>query len=176
MRLRGIYLFFGAALVALALTGCSWEPQEPPVAPPAERVFLMYDNITDPYFNDDVREAGKAVGEGALSSGDRVVVFHRNYHVTDVGSRSVVYELVADSSQPERFRREMLKVYDQGVNAELSTGVIAGVVGDIRRALPAPHYALAFGSHGKGWIPKSNTTPISRRGGVPDGIDRKSVV
>ncbi len=63
----------------------------------------------------------------------------------------------------------MLKVYASGVNAALSTEVMAAVVGDIRTTIPADHYGFAFGSHGKGWVHKSNPVQISRgvAGGQP---------
>jgi hypothetical protein len=124
----------------------------------------MYDNIGS-WFDDDVAEAGAAVAGGALGKGERVVVFHRNYRMADqAGARSVVYELVKDTSRPEGFRRQMIKVYDPGVNAVLTAGIMNNVVGDIRAAIPAPRWGLAFGSHGLGWIPKSMTVPISRAG------------
>ncbi len=128
----------------------------------------MYDNIGNRDFGSDVEEAGRAVANGALDPGERVVVLHRSYRVEGYdGARSVIYELVKDSSQSEGFRRKMLRVYDPGVNAALSPEVIAAVVGDIRRAVPAPHYGFAFGSHGSGWIPGSNDVPFSRAGGSP---------
>ena len=154
------------AVATLLLAGCSWEPLPPPDAPPAERVFLMYDNIGS-WFDDDVAEAGAAIAAGMLESGDRVVVFHRRYRVEgQTGNRSVIYELVRDASQSNGYRKEMLRVYDSGVNASLSPGVIASVVGDIRNAVPAPHYGLAFGSHGKGWVPKVN--PVGLRSGISE--------
>ncbi len=160
-----------AVLVSvLLLAGCSSEPLPPPVPPSAKRVLLMYDNIDNPggYFTRNVRDAGKAVAAGALDPGERVVVFHRGYNAEGyTGARSVVYELVKDASQPEGFRREMLKVYDSGVNDDLSTEVIAAVVDDIRTAVPAPHYGFAFGSHGMGWIPKTDVPIPSRAGKAP---------
>jgi hypothetical protein len=166
MTVRNLFI----VLAALTLAGCSWDPVPPPEPVPAERVLLMYDNIGD-WFYDDVKEAGRAVSDGAIEANERVVVFHRNYRVPELASnRSVIYELVKDSSQPEGFRREMLKVYDSGVNAALSKEVIESVVGDIRGAIPAQHYGLAFGSHGMGWVPASYTGRIMRGGGVHDGV------
>ena len=150
----------------LLATGCSWDPVEPPQPPPARRVLLMYDNIGD-WFEKDVREAGAAVATGVLGPEERVVVFHRGFRSEDyTGTRSVIYELVKDASQLGGFRREMLRVYDSGVNADLSPEILTAVVGDIRRAVPAPHYGFAFGSHGKGWIPKDN--PAMLRSSVSD--------
>jgi hypothetical protein len=159
--------FLTAALAAvLLLQGCETEKPLPPPEPvPAERVFLMYDNIGS-WFYDDVEEAGEAVAAGALGPDERVVVFHRNYSVEgEDGRRSVIYELVRDTRQEDGYRKEMMKVYPSGVNASLSTEVIAAVVGDIRAAIPADHYGLAFGSHGMGWVPASSTVTISRKGG-----------
>ena len=169
MRLRGRYRAFGILAVTLLLTGCGWEPVPPPEAPRAERVLLMYDNINDgDYFNKNVIAAGKAVAKGALDQDERVVVFDRNYRVEGYdGVRSVTYELVKDASQADGFRRQILRVYDSGENADLSPEVIAAVVGDIRRAVPASSYGFAFGSHGMGWIPKSSTVNYSRAGKAP---------
>ena len=155
--------------MALLLAGCNKEPLEPPAPVPAERVLLMYDNIENDngvWFARNVTAAGKAVAEGALDPAERVVVFDRRYRVDgQTGNRSVVYELVKDSSQPQGYRLEMLRVYGQGENDDLSPEVIAAVVGDIRRAVPADHYGFAFGSHGKGWVSKLNPVNIMRKGG-----------
>jgi hypothetical protein len=126
----------------------------------------MYDNIGYPYFDRNVEAAGEAVAGGALGAEERVVVFHRSYReVPDVtGARSVIYELVKDSSREEGFRRELLRVYEPGENALLSKETVANVAGDIRTAIPGNHYGLAFGSHGRGWIPKSYTGSFSRSG------------
>ena len=152
------------------LAGCDRGQIPPPEPPPAERVFVMYDNIDNDYrkpFTTNVDAAGRAVASGALGADERVVVFHRGVQIEGyTGARSVIYELVKDASQGAGFRREMLRVYGQNENADLSPGVIAAVVGDIRGAVPASHYGLAFGSHGKGWIPKSSTVTVSRAGKV----------
>ncbi len=164
--MRSVYYNFLPAIVAvLLLSGCSDEKPIPPPGPvPAERVFLMYDNIGS-WFNGDVMEAGEAVAEGALGDDERVVVFHRNYRLEDqTGSRSVIYELVKDTRQDDGYRKEIMKVYAAGVNAVLSAEVMAAVVGDIRAAIPADHYGFAFGSHGMGWVPASSTVQISRKG------------
>ncbi len=166
-----------AALTLLILAGCGWEPVPPPEAPPAERVLLMYDNIDNSnglYFDQNVTAAGKAVANSALDPGERVVVFDRNFRMDSYGgARSVIYELVKDASQREGFRREVLKVYNQNENADLSTGVIAAVVGDIRRAVPAPRYGFAFGSHGMGWIPRSSSATVSRAGKAPVAVSQR---
>ncbi len=101
---------------ALLSAGCGWEPIPPPEPPPSERVFIMYDNIGSSDFGNDVAEAGKAVANGALDPGERVIVLHRSYRVDGYeGARSVVYEVVKDASQAGfsagniegvRFRRE----------------------------------------------------------------------
>jgi hypothetical protein len=131
----------------------------------------MYDNIGNP-FEQNVRAAGEAIAQGALDTDERVIVFHRGYGIPDVeGIRSVVYELVKDSSQPNGFRREILKVYDSGVNTSFLPEVLERVVGDIRRAVPANHYGFAFGSHGFGWLPK-DSPPYSRTGVSADGSEQ----
>lgn len=161
MRIKNI-LIFAAALLA----GCSWDIESPPERVPAERVFLMYDNIGS-WFNGDVTEAGMAVAAGAIGPRDRVVVFHRDFRPSPGDVRtSYVYELVKDGSAAGGFRREILKRYNQGENVSLSKEVIASVVNDIRVAVPAEHYGLAFGSHGMGWLPKS-VNSISRAGDTP---------
>ncbi len=167
MKLRGLlYGAFGLFVATMLLAGCDRKPVPPPEPPRAQRVLLMYDNINNNsglWFEQNVMAAGKAVGKNALDPGERVVVFDRSYRVEGhSGARSVIYELVKDASQANGFRREMLRVYESGVNADLSPEVIAAVVGDVRRRIPAPHYGFAFGSHGKGWIPKSSTVTVSR--------------
>jgi hypothetical protein len=167
MRISALKYLIGA-VAAIVATGCSWDPLEPPGAVPAERVFLMYDNINGDSsrpFSGNVEAAGAAVAAGALGPEERVVVFQRRYYSSSEGEmRSVIYELVKDSSQSGGFRREMLKIYGAGVNDALTREVMEAVVADIRTAVPAAHYGFAFGSHGKGWIPKSSRVPISRSG------------
>ncbi len=173
MKQRGLYSKFGLFVATMLLAGCGWDPILPPEPPRAERVLLMYDNIEntdrgESYYERNVRAAGKAVAEGALDPDERVVVFDRSYRVEGLsGARSVLYELVKDASQTAGFRREMLRVYDSGVNADLSPEIIAAVVGEVRSAVPARHYGFAFGSHGMGWIPKSSNVVYSRAGKAP---------
>jgi hypothetical protein len=152
--------FLTAALAAvLLLSGCGEEkPITPPGPGPAERVLLMYDNIGS-WFDDDVDEAGEAVAAGALDNDERVIVYER------MSSGNVVYELVRDDKVSMGFNKKELKKYAQGENSSLDRETIARVVGDIRTAIPADHYGLAFGSHGMGWVPASSTVQISRRGG-----------
>lgn len=159
---------FQFSVLLLLLTGCGKEPVDPPVAPPAERVLLMYDNIGGA-FTGNVNAAGAAVAAGALDTGERVVVFHRDYRV-EAGYRSVVYELVKDASQGNGFRREILKEYASGENETLSKETIAAVTGYVRNHelfRSAARWGLAFGSHGKGWIPKVNQANL-RRSAVSD--------
>ncbi len=131
----------------------------------------MYDNIENidrrgnSYFAKNVHAAGKAVAQEVLDPDERVVVFDRNFKAEGyTGARSVVYEIVKDASQTDGFRLEILRVYESGENANLSTEVMAAVVGDIRRVVPAPHYGLAFGSHGKGWLQRAYSGNVSRSG------------
>lgn len=144
-------------VAAAALAGCTWDTLEPPEPVPAERVLLMYDNLGD-WFDADVVEAGKAVAAGALDGAERVVVYDR------IGSGDEIYELVRDGSA--NYKKETLKKYATGENSSLDSETIARIVGDVRTLLPADHYGFAFGSHGLGWIPKSNKVPISRYSGV----------
>jgi hypothetical protein len=157
---------------AVSLTGCIPHDQPDPPVIKASRVFLMYDNIDNAYdnpFTENVNAAGEAVAEGALDPDERVVVFHRNYRVPGETPlyRSVIYELVKDALG-EGFNKRMWKIYAEGENASLDTETIAAVVGDVRSLIPADHYGFAFGSHGRGWIPKSNTVRIARQRGGGD--------
>jgi hypothetical protein len=157
-----------AAAVLPLFVGCEqWEPIPPPEPVPAERVFLMYDNINDDNhrpFTLNVNAAGRAVGEGALDADERVVVYER------MSSGNVVYELVRDSSNPGGFDKKERKKYVPGVHSSLDTETIAAVVGDVRALFPEnPDWGFSFGSHGMGWIPKSNSVTISRREGVHFG-------
>lgn len=118
----------------------------------------MYDNIGDPYFSTNVDAAGKAVAAGALDRDEKVVVYHR------MSSGNAIYELVKDASAQKGFSKEELKKYAYGENAQLSKETMAAVVGDIRALYPdASEWGLAFGSHGRGWIPKSSTVSVARK-------------
>jgi hypothetical protein len=151
-------------LSSVLLVGCPKPTPPPPPPVPAERVLLMYDNIGSD-FADDVKEAGAAVADGALGKEERVVVFHRKYSIPErAETASVVYELVADKTAEEGFSRKMLKQYGPNENDDLSPEVIASVVGDARRLVPADHYGLAFGSHGKGWMPSIYGNQVMRYG------------
>jgi hypothetical protein len=124
----------------------------------------MYDNINDDGqrpFSGNVNAAGKAVAAGALDPDERVIVYER------MSTGNVVYELVKDSSADRGFSRKERKKYAPGENSKLDAQTIAGVVGDIRTLFPeGPDWGFAFGSHGLGWIPKSNTVTISRKSGA----------
>lgn len=153
--IKGRYLCVSAAIVLL-LAGCQWEPLEPPPPAPVERVFFMYDNIDPVNFDADMVEAGKAVAGGALDPAERVVVYAR------MGSGNVIYELVKDSSVARGYSMRILKKYAAGENSSLDTETIARIVGDVRAFFPdATQWGFAFGSHGKGWIPKVN--PVGLR-------------
>jgi hypothetical protein len=126
----------------------------------------MYDNIGSPYFGDDVAEAAQAVASGALRDGQRVVAYHRNYSDAETGEvRNTIYELVRDDSAEGGVARRVLMRYAVGENSSLNGENLNRVVGDARELVPADHYGFAFGSHGLGWVPKSNTYTPTRRGG-----------
>lgn len=162
------YLF--SALLLATLVGCIKDRDpEPDVRPvdPNPKVFLMYDNIGG-WFAGDVAEAAEAVAEGALAKqNQRVIVFQRS------ASGSSIFELVRDKKAAGGYSRKIVKEYPVGENNDLSVETIRNVVSAVRAYAPAPHYGLAFGSHGLGWIPKSiwGTVPISRRaaGAQPSG-------
>ena len=145
--------------------GCSdWEPIDPPKPVPAERGFFMYDNIGSP-FAGNVAAAGRAVAAGALDPGERVIVYHR------MSSGNVIYELVRSTSLREGFEKMERKKYAPGENSSLDAATMARVVGDVRALFPEdPDWGFAFGSHGLGWIPKTNTVPISRRRDASGGV------
>ncbi len=146
MRLRGIYI-----LAAALLAGCDrWEPLPPPQPVPAEKVFLMYDNIGSYYFGNDVNEAGRAIAADALDPGERVVIYER------LPSGNVISEIVKNSSIPGGFARMERVKYAPGENSSLDAATIARVVGDVRALFPEnPDWGFAFGSHGSGWLPKT---------------------
>jgi hypothetical protein len=155
---------------ALLLSGCSWEVLPPPVPVPADKVFIMYDNINaddSRPFTGNVDAAGRAVALGALDSDERVVVFER------MQSGNVIYELVKDSSDKSGFNKVTLKKYIPGEFSALSVEeAIASVVGYIRTVIypEATRWGLAFGSHGRGWVPASSTVAMARRGGVSGDV------
>lgn len=151
---------YGSALLltaALWLAGCRHSTPPPPAIDGDPKVFIMYDNIGS-WFNDDVDEAGKAVADGALIEGQRVVVFHKR------SGGNEIYELVRDPSNTAGYRKEMLHKYAAGEMNTLTPENIRAVIGWIRTNIPeANHWGLAFGSHGTGWIPKNYTGPLGRR-------------
>ncbi len=168
-RLKIVFSFFIFHLsFFILLTGCEQPKPQPNPVDDDPKVFIMYDNIDNYYdkpFTANVNAAGKAVAAGTLIEGQRVVVFHR------LSGGNVIYELVRDKSKKEGFSKKELKKYAPGVNNEFSKETVAAVVGDIRRDLaPANHYGFAFGSHGKGWIPKINPVGL-RRYGAPSSSD-----
>lgn len=114
---------------------------------PVRRVFVMYDNIGDPYFSNDVEEARSAVKAGLMGYDGRVIVFHRK------AAGSEIYEI-------SRLGTRTIKKYEPGVNATLSLNVLSSVLTDIRAQYPsASNWGLAFGSHGMGWMPSDATAP-----------------
>ena len=117
----------------------------------AQNVLLLYDNIGEPYFTDNVTRAGRALGE---ASGDdlRVVVYHKR----EKGG-NIIYELVRDARAKNGFRKNTLKTYAADQNDSFSGATLTAVVGDMRGLVPGSNYGFAFGSHGMGWIPKSVT-------------------
>jgi hypothetical protein len=139
--------------------GCHWDVDPPQPDLPADRVFVMYDNIGT-WFHDDVAEAGAAVAAGALNPQDRVIVYERE------STGNVVYELVKDGLSPGGYAKREWQKYPPGENSSLSIEAISNVVGYIRNEVypTATKWAFAFGSHGRGWIPKTSTVAISRRG------------
>ncbi len=157
-----LYKYLLAACVALSMTFCvidtPVDPPDPRPADPHPKTFLMYDNIGAQWFNSNVAAAGEAVASGALSlQKQRVVVFQR------MTAGNIIYELVQDKSAKDGYSKKTLKQYARGENNDLKPQTIKNVVGDMRSLAPAEHFGLAFGSHGKGWIPKSCTVPIARR-------------
>ncbi len=124
------------------------------------RVFLLYDNIGEPYFTNNVDEAGSAVAAQKAGNETRVLVFHKR----DKGG-NLIYELVKDASARKGFRKQTLKTYASGANDSFSPDTLAAVVGDMRAFAPATRYGFAFGSHGMGWIPKAITIDPKSPGG-----------
>ncbi len=148
-----------AALLLAA--GCDYEPLPPPPPAQAQKVFLMYDNINnDPGkpFTENVNAAGRAVANGALDRDERVVVFEQT------ASGNVIYELVKDISATKGFVKKEWKKYKQGENTGLDVESMRRVVGDVRSLFSdTQSWGFAFGSHGLGWLPRSNTQEISRK-------------
>lgn len=155
MKLRSIYI-----VLAATLAGCNKEPIPPPCPVPAERVFLMYDNINNDGssrpFTANVNAAGMAVAAGALDPDERVVVYER------MSSGNVVYELVRDSSAKNGYSKKDRIKYAAGEFSSLDVAeTIAVVVGDIRALFPEnPAWGLTFGSHGTGWLPEDASLKV----------------
>lgn len=165
--MKNTYLLLLGAAVLFA--GCEKKtmPQpNPPITDSVARVFIMYDNIGAPYFGNDAREAATAVAGGALAQGHHVVVFHKNYTdddpATDDSERNVIYEIVRDTTVEAGYRIKILKDYDR-LMSRFDFETVSTVIGDMRGLVSAEHYGLAFGSHGRGWIPKENNTGLGRR-------------
>jgi hypothetical protein len=161
--MRHILKYTLPVFAVVLLAGCG--DKEPPVTPRIDddpKVLIMYDNIGS-WFDADVNEAAKAVAAGALADkGHRVVVFHRK------SAGSQIYELVRDKSLRAGYRVDILKQYAKGEMNFLSQEVINSVIREIRSLTPeSNHYGLAFGSHGRGWIPKVNSGG-QRRSAEPD--------
>ncbi len=163
MKLHGIYILSAMALMA----GCNdWEPLPPPRPVPAERVFLMYDNINNSGgkpFTGNVNAAGRAIAEGVLDPAERVVVYER------MSGGDIIYELYKDPSVANGFSKKIRKQYAEGENAGLDAATMGSIVGDVRALFPADaRWGFAFGSHGKGWIPKGMPDDmVLRKGGSP---------
>jgi hypothetical protein len=159
MKMKYTFLAAAFASSTLLFSGCIKEkPVEPPKPEPAERVFFMYDNIGGAYFTGNVDAAGEAVAKGALDPEERVVVYHR--------LSNNIYELVQDDEAPRGFTKKELKKYSGGQAASLSTETISLIVSDVRAFFPeADSWGLAFGSHGKGWVPKVFANTVSRSNG-----------
>ncbi|MDR2890838.1 MAG: hypothetical protein LBV18_04460 [Alistipes sp.] len=177
------YLLACVAMAVLFLASCEKKPTPEPLPriDPDAKTFLMYDNIGSPWFEADVAEAGRAVAEGVLAKGHRVLVFHREYaQTTGYDYCNVIYELVCAPRENGGYLRRVLKNYGEEMSS-FDVETVAAVVGDMRTLAPANHYGLAFGSHGRGWIPKANDTGIGRRapggyhtpedGSAPEGGD-----
>jgi hypothetical protein len=148
---------------SVLLAGCSWEPLPPPAPVPADKVFLMYDNIGE-WFDNDVAEAGRAVAAGMLRPDERVVVYER------VETGNVIYELVKDSSQRSGFAKKTWMQFNPGQYDMLNRETLAAVVSRIRDEIypEAPHWGFAFGSHGSGWLPKEASMQVRRALGPDD--------
>lgn len=149
MKTRGI---FGAGALFAAVMTLSALFMAGRAGAAGPQVFLLYDNIGEPYFTNNVDLAGRALAAEASVGENRVVVFHKRER-----GGNIIYELVKDSTAKEGFAKRTLKTYDPSENDTFTPLTLATVVGDIRTLVPAPAYGFAFGSHGMGWIPKSVT-------------------
>ncbi len=143
--------------VVLLLAGCRKDPTpEPPPVDPSPKTLLFYGNIGEPYYTRNIDAAGAAVAEGALIEGQRIIVFHEQR------AGSVVYEVVRDRKSAGGFRRDTLRRYGKGEISPMDPVDMRSVISEMRDMAPAEHYGLAFGSHGRGWIPKTESSPLLR--------------
>ncbi len=151
-----IILFAG-----LWLAGCSKDEPVPPPVDNDPKTFILYGNIGEYYFSNNVRAAGRAVAAGALIKGQRVIVCHEKQNSQGVITQNVIYELVRDKKAAEGYRRDTLEVYEgDDTRSTLDPDDMKYLLEEIRAMAPANHYGLALGSHGMGWVPKESF-PVS---------------
>lgn len=136
----------------------------PPVVDGDPKTFIMYGNIDEPEYTDNIMALGRAVASGALVEGQRIVVYHEEWE------GNAVFELVRDGSRQPGFRADTLKRYKRGEVKTLDPDDMRRIITDMRGFAPANHYGLAFGAHGNGWLLKNSG--VSRLAGYKELWER----
>ncbi len=160
LRMKRHYTLIILLLFAgLWMAGCSTnEPPEPKPVDSNPKTLIIYGNIGEPYFSNNVRAAGQAVAAGALIEGQRVIVCHEKLGAGGKIARNIIYELVRDKKAAEGFRRDTLKVYEgENVKQTLDPADMKYLLEEMRGMAPANHYGLAIGTHATGWIPTTSS-------------------
>lgn len=112
-------------------------------------LFFMLGTSLKSYFNTNLQMVETIAQQGTLDN-SRVIVFMQSSQLAgsmfevryDSGMSKVLREHIADYSLP--------MIYDEPM--------AYSILNDLFKAAPAKEYGLYVGSHGKGWIPKADTS------------------
>lgn len=145
-------------LTSFALAGCDKpEPYipEPPRVDPNPKTLIMYGKMKDwytDYYAKNIKAVGKAVADGALAEGHRVLVFEEET------KGNVIYELLRDRKEKAGYRADTLKRYAPDEVAVFDPADMKKVLTDMRALTPeAEHFGLSLGMHGRGWLPNGSS-------------------
>ena len=122
--------------------------QRPATAPHAILCYCMGVGLKS-FFETNVSMMKQALADG-VQGDKRVLIFQQSNSTT-----GQIVELVYDQTMNRV--DEHVVVSRVNLPAKYNSEMLAGVLQSMVNAAPAASYSLLFGSHGKGWIPKTET-------------------
>lgn len=162
---KRIFLVICSIGMALLQTACEKEPvPEPPVAKKNRTVieYMVADNNLYRYAEDDLNEMESA-WDGRFD-GHLVVFLYPVSAASGYAPERDEYDetprlLLISRDQTSAITSRVLKTYSRDIDP-CDAAVMNGVLSDAMALAPADRYAVAFWSHGSGWLPQGAGQPL----------------